>query len=214
MPMAGKSTLDRLELAKAGADADSPYCKIVADLDGMANLLIDVFLDTHPEPLEEITLDIDPTDLGLFGEQLGRHFQKYYDDYCYLPLYVFCGEVVKKPWDRLLACHFPHIIDRLEAYPTNKITASVSFCWSSRCDRATSVRCLEQCRCCKRSPRESASVGRVSCLRQTLTWRESTTCTTNASFSAMTGKMGSTTLPSNSLRNGRGITVRAHRFIL
>jgi hypothetical protein len=37
------------------------------------------------------------------------------------------GEVVKKPWDRLLACHFPHIIDRLEAYPTNKITASERF---------------------------------------------------------------------------------------
>ncbi len=92
MPMAGKSTLNRLELAKAGADADSPYCKIVADLDGMANLLVDLFLDVHPEPLEEITLDIDPTDLGLFGDQLGRHFQQHYDGYCYLPLYVFCGE--------------------------------------------------------------------------------------------------------------------------
>jgi hypothetical protein len=92
MPMAGKSTLNRLELAKAGADADSPYCKIVADLDDMANLLVDLFLDTHPEPPEEITLDIDPTDLGLFGEQLGRHFQQHYDGYCYLPLYVFCGE--------------------------------------------------------------------------------------------------------------------------
>ena len=92
MPMAGKSTLNRLELAKAGADADSPYCKIVADLDDMANLLVDLLLDTHSEPLEEITLDIDPTDLGLFGDQLGRHFQQHYDGYCYLPLYVFCGE--------------------------------------------------------------------------------------------------------------------------
>ena len=92
MPMAGKSTLNRLELAKVGADSDSPYCKIVADLDGMANLLVDLFLDAHPEPLEEITLDIDPTDLELFGDQLGRHFQKHYDGYCYLPLYVFCGE--------------------------------------------------------------------------------------------------------------------------
>jgi hypothetical protein len=86
MPMAGKSTLNRLELARVGADPDSPYCKIVADLDGMANLLVDVFLDAHPEPLEEITLDIDPTDLKLFGDQLGRHFQKHYDGYCYLPL--------------------------------------------------------------------------------------------------------------------------------
>jgi hypothetical protein len=92
MPMAGKSTLNRLELSKVGADPDSPYCKIVADLDGMAHLLVDLFLDAHDQPPAEITLDIDPTDLGLFGQQLGRHFQKHYDGYCYLPQYVFCGE--------------------------------------------------------------------------------------------------------------------------
>ena len=92
MPMAGKSTLNRLELSKVGADPDSPYCKIVADLDGLANLLVDLFLDVHDSPPEEITLDIDPTNLELFGDQLGRHFQKHYDGYCYLPQYVFCGE--------------------------------------------------------------------------------------------------------------------------
>jgi hypothetical protein len=92
MPMAGKSTLNRLELSKVGADPDSPYCKIVADLDGLAHLLVDLFLDAHDQPPAEITLDIDPTDLGLFGQQLGRHFQKHYDGYCYLPQYVFCGE--------------------------------------------------------------------------------------------------------------------------
>ena len=92
MPLAGKSTLNRLELSKVGADPDSPYCKIVADLDGMADLLVDLFLDVHDSPCEEITLDIDPTNLELFGDQLGRHFQKHYDGYCYLPQYVFCGE--------------------------------------------------------------------------------------------------------------------------
>jgi len=92
MPMAGKSTLNRLELSKAGDDADSPYCKIVADLNGMADLLVDLFLDAHAQPPAEITLDIDPTNLELFGDQLGRHFQKHYDGYCYLPQYVFCGE--------------------------------------------------------------------------------------------------------------------------
>jgi len=92
MPMAGKSTLNRLELSKVGADPDSPYCKIVADLDGMADLLVDLFLDAHDLPPAEITLDIDPTNLELFGNQLGRHFQKHYDGYCYLPQYVFCGE--------------------------------------------------------------------------------------------------------------------------
>ena len=92
MPLAGKSTLDRLELSKAGADPDSLYCKIVADLGALADLLVDVFLDVHDQPPGEITLDIDPTNLELFGEQLGRHFQKHYDGYCYLPQYVFCGE--------------------------------------------------------------------------------------------------------------------------
>lgn len=92
MPMAGKSTLDRLELSKAGADPDSLYCKIVADLGALADLLVDLFLDTHNQPPGEITLDIDPTNLELFGDQLGRHFQKHYDGYCYLPQYVFCGE--------------------------------------------------------------------------------------------------------------------------
>ena len=92
MPLAGKSTLDRVELSKAGADPDSLYCKIVADLGALADLLVDVFLDVHNQPPGEITLDIDPTNLELFGDQLGRHFQKHYDGYCYLPQYVFCGE--------------------------------------------------------------------------------------------------------------------------
>jgi hypothetical protein len=92
MPMAGKSTLNRLELSKAGANPDSLYCKIVADLDAMADLLVDLFLDAHDSPPTEITLDIDPTNLELFGDQLGRHFQKHYNGYCYLPQYVFCGE--------------------------------------------------------------------------------------------------------------------------
>ncbi|MDA1054383.1 MAG: transposase [Planctomycetota bacterium] len=60
MPLAGKSTLNRRELAKVGAGPDSPYCKIVADLDGLAKLLVDLFLDAPTEPLEEITLGVVP----------------------------------------------------------------------------------------------------------------------------------------------------------
>jgi hypothetical protein len=90
--LAGKSTLNRLELGKAGDDADSDYHKIVADLDAMENVLIDLFLEAHDTPPPEIILDMDPTDSPVHGEQWGRHFQAYYDEYCFLPLYVFCGD--------------------------------------------------------------------------------------------------------------------------
>jgi hypothetical protein len=90
--LAGKSTLNRLELGKAGDDADSDYHKIVADLEAIENLLIDLFLEAHDTPPPEIILDMDPTDSPVHGEQWGRHFQAYYDEYCFLPLYVFCGD--------------------------------------------------------------------------------------------------------------------------
>jgi hypothetical protein len=90
--LAGKSTLNRLELGKAGDNADSDYHKIVADLEAMENLLVDLFVEAHDVPPAEIILDMDPTDSPVYGEQWGRHFQGYYDEYCFLPLYVFCGD--------------------------------------------------------------------------------------------------------------------------
>ena len=90
--LAGKSTLNRLELGKVGDDADSDYHKIVADLDAIEDLLIDLFLEAHQTPPPEIILDMDPTDSPVHGEQWGRHFQAHYDEYCFLPLYVFCGD--------------------------------------------------------------------------------------------------------------------------
>jgi hypothetical protein len=90
--LAGKSTLNRLELTKVGDDADSDYHKIVADLSAIQNLLIDLLLDAYDSPPEAITLDIDPTDSPLHGQQWGRHFQAHYDEYCFLPQYVFCGD--------------------------------------------------------------------------------------------------------------------------
>jgi hypothetical protein len=90
--LAGKSTLNRLELGKPGDDADSDYHKIVADLDAMEDLLIDLFLEAHDAPPPEIILDMDPTDSPVHGEQWGRHFQAYYGEYCFLPLYVFSGD--------------------------------------------------------------------------------------------------------------------------
>ncbi len=90
--LAGKSTLNRLELTKVGDNADSEYHKIVADLSAIETVLIDVFLDAYDSPPAEITLDIDPTDSPLHGQQWGRHFQAHYDEYCFLPQYIFCGD--------------------------------------------------------------------------------------------------------------------------
>jgi hypothetical protein len=90
--LAGKSTLNRLELSPPGADERSRYKKITADLGEMESLLTDLFLEAHPTSPERIVLDFDATDDPLHGNQLGRFFQGYYREYCYMPLYVFCGE--------------------------------------------------------------------------------------------------------------------------
>ena len=90
--LAGKSTLNRLELTPLDADAASRYKKIVADPEGMDALLVDLFLEAYDHPLEEIILDVDATDDPLHGHQEGRFFHGYYRSYCYLPLYIFCDE--------------------------------------------------------------------------------------------------------------------------
>jgi hypothetical protein len=90
--LAGKSTLNRLELTPPHADAASRYKKIVADIEGMDDLLVDLFLEAYDNPPEEIVLDVDATDDPLHGNQEGRFFHGYYRSYCYLPLYIFCDE--------------------------------------------------------------------------------------------------------------------------
>jgi len=90
--LAGKSTLNRLELTPVRANADSRYKKIVAHLDAMQNFFVDAFLQQYFVPPEQIVLDVDATDNPLHGHQLGRFFHGYYDHYCYLPLYIFCGD--------------------------------------------------------------------------------------------------------------------------
>jgi hypothetical protein len=91
-PLAGKSTLNRLELTPPGASADSRYKKIVADHHEIDAFFVETFLDLQAEPPREIVIDVDATDSPLHGHQLGRFFHGYYDEYCYLPLYMFCGE--------------------------------------------------------------------------------------------------------------------------
>jgi hypothetical protein len=90
--LAGKSTLNRLELTAADATAKSRYKKIVVDCDAVNRFFVEVFVNEHRQAPEEIILDFDATDDPLHGHQEGRFFHGYYGGYCYLPLYVFCGE--------------------------------------------------------------------------------------------------------------------------
>jgi hypothetical protein len=87
-PLAGKSTLNRLELSRP---EPSRYAKLGADMGAIETLFVDLFLDAHGKAPAQITLDLDATDDPLHGHQEGRFFHGYYDCYCYLPLYVFCG---------------------------------------------------------------------------------------------------------------------------
>jgi hypothetical protein len=88
-PVAGKSTLNRLERS---LPTPSLYHKISYDGPAMEKLLVDLFLEAHKSAPKEIIRDLDATDDPLHGEQEGRFFHGYYDCYCYLPLYVFCGD--------------------------------------------------------------------------------------------------------------------------
>jgi hypothetical protein len=98
--LAGKSTLNRVELtapdydgARRQTDSNKPETKkVVVDPESIDALLVDLFLEAHAQPPEQITLDLDATDDVLYGHQEGRFYHGYYRDYCYLPLYVFCGE--------------------------------------------------------------------------------------------------------------------------
>jgi hypothetical protein len=99
-PLAGKSTLNRLELTAPDyqgsprqQESNKPETKkIVVDPESIDTLLVDLFLDAHAQAPEQITLDLDATDDILYGQQEGRFYHGYYHDYCYLPLYVFCGQ--------------------------------------------------------------------------------------------------------------------------
>lgn len=87
--VAGKSTLNRLELSRPLA---SRYHKISHDPSLIEDLFVELFLDAHKVAPKEIVLDLDATDDPLHGNQEGRFFHGYYDHYCYLPLYIFCGD--------------------------------------------------------------------------------------------------------------------------
>jgi Transposase DDE domain group 1 len=87
--LAGKSTLNRLE--HTPKRHGSKYHKIDCDGARVDALLVEFFLEAHERAPREIVLDLDNTDIPLYGGQEGRFFHGFYDEYCYLPLYVFCG---------------------------------------------------------------------------------------------------------------------------
>jgi hypothetical protein len=89
--LAGKSTLNRMEL---GTGTPSRYKKITFWRDSVDELLVDIFLEAHPTAPAQIVLDIDTTDMALHGNQEDKFYHGYYKHYCYLPLYVFCGDHV------------------------------------------------------------------------------------------------------------------------
>jgi hypothetical protein len=128
--LAGKSTLNRLELTPVGADAGSRYEKIVLNTRQAELVFTDIFVQSHRQPPTSIVLDLDATDDPVHGEQLGRFFHGYYKNYCYLPLYIFCGDHLL--WSQLRPADIDasagsvkalsKIIDRIRhSWPTVKI---------------------------------------------------------------------------------------------
>jgi hypothetical protein len=87
-PLAGKSTLNRLELVGRSAR----YHKIAYSTEALDRLLADLYMESHPAPPAQIVLDLDATDIPLYGHQPERFFHGYYNSYCYLPLYIFAGD--------------------------------------------------------------------------------------------------------------------------
>src|SRR4051795_1907655 len=90
--LAGKSPLTRLELPPVGADKDSRYKKVVCRTHDVERLFVSLFLQAHSRPPERIVLDLDATDDPIHGHQLRRLFHAHYKNFCYLPLYIFCGD--------------------------------------------------------------------------------------------------------------------------
>ena len=87
-PLAGKSTLNRLELV----GRTGRYHKIAYSAQGLDRLLVDLYLESQAKVPSQIVLDLDATDIPLYGHQPERFFHGYYDSYCYLPLYIFAGD--------------------------------------------------------------------------------------------------------------------------
>ena len=90
--LASSATLGRIENAAPGLAREDRYRRVLLDDEAVDQLLLDLFIEAHDEPPEEVILDLDATDARIHGKQQGRFFHGYYDSYCYLPLYIFAGD--------------------------------------------------------------------------------------------------------------------------
>ncbi len=90
--LAGKSTLNRLELTAATCADTERYKKITVEQAAVDRLFVDLCVQAHATPPAELVLDLDATDDPVHGAQEGRFFHGYYGHYCYVPLYIFAGE--------------------------------------------------------------------------------------------------------------------------
>ena len=95
--LAGRCTLNRLELTGAEVDEQERYKKIAMDPDRIDGWMVDAFVESHESAPEEMVLDLDATDDPIHGQQEGRFFHGYYRHYCYLPLYIFSGSICCAP---------------------------------------------------------------------------------------------------------------------
>lgn len=104
--LAGKSTLNRVEVSACETHRDERYHKIHFSLKIFHALLRDLFFESYSKPPTEIVLDLDATDFKLHGQQENRFYHGYYREHCYLPLYIFANN------DHLLHCELrPSNID-------------------------------------------------------------------------------------------------------
>jgi hypothetical protein len=164
VPLAGKSTLNRLEHAPVDGDR---YRKIAHEPDAIEHLFVDLFLAAHATPPARIILDLDATDDPIHGRQEGRFFHGYYDGYCYLPLYedLYCARVEME--NRIKECQLDLLAlraafgsaDRTSAATMKANQLRLWFAWRPW-GRRVPVRWLTSC-----SPRCAGSRSR------TLTWR-------------------------------------------
>lgn len=92
LPLASPSTLGRIERTRADANEESRYEKVVCDFDALVELFVQIFTESYDSAPSTLTLDLDPSDVALHGQQEDRFFHGYYGQYCYLPMYLYCGE--------------------------------------------------------------------------------------------------------------------------